>query len=250
MTEQAEIPLTRETIVARLEQELPQLREEVAARFGSNSAEAKTAIESLSQAQYILATGGKLEEALFQVASVRAMLTHKQNVRQWAVKWGSFLLLYALIWLVIFGAGFLFQEQVSAWLGETSAGVNMVRAGWLSALAGGVGGILNIFYELFVRVVIKKSFDRQYVMYYVAQPVMGFVLGAVAYFIIQAGFLVVEITISEGLPEDQQSLLATAVMALQIGVGFLAGFRQRWVLEMVDKIVQRSSSTDGPSQTK
>lgn len=246
MPEQTEPPLTRETIVARLEREMPQLLEAVAATFGTNSAEAKTATERLAQAQQLVATGGKLEEALFQVASVRAMITRKQNVRQWAVKWGSFLLLYALLWLGIFGAGFLFQGRVSTLLGEASVGVNAVRAGWLSALAGGVGGVLNIFYELFVRVVIKKSFDRQYVMYYAAQPVMGFVLGAVAYFIVQAGFLVLEITISEGPLADQLALLATVVMTSQIVVGFLAGFRQRWVLEMIDKIVQHQVAKPQP----
>ena len=119
-----------------------------------------------------------------------------------------------------------------------------MTAAWFSALAGGVGGVVGILYSLYWKVAMKQNFDRQYVMYYAVQPIMGFVLGAVMYFIIGAGFLVVNFATepTNNLADKTADVLASqVVIALQIVVGWIAGFRVRFTLEIVDKVVQRFS---------
>ena len=108
-------------------------------------------------------------------------------------------------------------------MGETTVAVDAVRTAWLSALAGGVGGALRIMGELLWQIA-RKEFDPHRVMYFAVKPVMGFVLGAIAFFILQAGFLVIEFSISDGLLADQLALLAIVVMAIQIILGLLAVF--------------------------
>jgi hypothetical protein len=78
-------------------------------------------------------------------------------------------------------------------------------------------------------VAMKQDFDRQYVMYYLVQPIMGFVLGALIHFILVAGFLVFRI--------NEQAV--DTLTALGVVIGFTAGFRQRVVFEMLDRIVKR-----------
>ena len=66
-------------------------------------------------------------------------------------------------------------------------------------------------------------------MYYLVQPIMGFILGALIYFIVVAGYLVFRVSDSA----------ADTVTALGIVLGFVAGFRQRVVFEMIDRIVKK-----------
>jgi hypothetical protein len=114
----------------------------------------------------------------------------------------------------------------------TSESVQAIRAAWFSALAGGIGGVIGILYSLYWHVAYKQDFDRQYVMYYLVQPIMGFVLGSVVYFIITAGFLFA----------NSSGMLGTGTATvIQILAGWIAGFRQRLVYELIDKIVQKVS---------
>ena len=99
--------------------------------------------------------------------------------------------------------------------------------------------IPGIFYSLYWHVAMKQDFDRQYVMYYLVQPIMGFVLGAVVYFIVAAGFLVISFAAFPEGTSNQEVLASRTVIALQIVLGFVAGFRQRAVFEMIDRIVKK-----------
>jgi hypothetical protein len=112
-----------------------------------------------------------------------------------------------------------------------SEGLAAGRTAWYSALAGGIGGVIGILYSLYWRVAVKQNFDRQYLMYYLVQPIMGFMLGAVTHLIITAGFLTFN---ASGATSD-------ITVILQMVIGFIAGFRQRLVYEMIDRIVQKIS---------
>ncbi|MBN1991422.1 MAG: hypothetical protein JW953_01875 [Anaerolineae bacterium] len=227
----------------KLDQDIMQLYNEVAAELSVNKEDAEFALKILSQAQdIILEDPRQYDEALYRVAIVRTMIARKRNLRRWSYTWGSFVFFYAVVWLVAFIAGFLLDAQLQNFITETNAQVDAVRAAWFSALAGGIGGVIGILYSLYWHVAMKQDFDRQYVMYYLVQPVMGFVLGSVIYFIIEAGFLVF----------GGQGLVGTRmVVALQVLLGWIAGFRQRFVFEMIDKIVQRvSPKPKGEEETK
>jgi hypothetical protein len=239
MTEQTELP-SRAAIIQRLTKEIAQLRQEVAASLDPNSNEAQDAAQALDQAETIIGPiDGQLNEAIYQVARVRTMLTQRRLLRQGSRQWGGLILAYALLWLLLLGAGFWYRGQLSAAIGETSQAVDLVRRVWLAALAGGLGGVLGIFFELAGQL-FKKEFDRQFIMAYALKPVMGFFLGAVTYFIIQAGFLVIELSL-DGFVDDPAAYLAGLVNTLNVVIALLVGFRQRWALEWIDKIIRRFS---------
>lgn len=222
-----------------LDKQIEGLYEEVAAELSVNTKDAEYALEKLSEAQDIILEDARdYDRALYLVAVVKTMLARKRNLRRWSYTWGSFVFFYALIWLIAFLAGFLFTDAIRDALGTSSSAISAIRAAWLSALAGGVGGIIGIFYSLYWHVAMKQDFDRQYVMYYLVQPIMGFVLGAVIYFIIGAGFILVNFA-TDPNGSTQEVLASETVVAIQIIFGWIAGFRQRVVFEMIDKIVQR-----------
>ncbi|MFC1975241.1 hypothetical protein ACFLXQ_02455 [Chloroflexota bacterium] len=158
--------------------------------------------------------------------------TEGSNTSDSSYTWGLFVFFYASVWLIVFIAGLLFRDQLSA-LGGTSTTTDAIQTGWLTAIAGGVGGVIRILHKLSWHVSLKQDFDRRYTMYYLVEPVLGFLLGAVVYFIISAGFL------TFAGPTDV--LASPATITIQIVFGWVVGFRQRYVFEMIDKIAQRIS---------
>ncbi|MFC1975240.1 hypothetical protein ACFLXQ_02450, partial [Chloroflexota bacterium] len=234
-----------------LDKDIERLYDEVALELSVNKEDAEFALKTLSRAQdIVLEDTRQYDEALYLVAVVKTMIARKRNLRRWSYTWGSFVFLYAIVWLTAFIAGFLFDTQISLYVGETNTNVDAVRAAWFSALAGGIGGVIGILYSLYWHVAMKQDFDRQYVMYYLVQPVMGFVLGAVVYFIIGSGFLLVNLAIDRSA-ESGEVLSSPTIIAIQIVFGWIAGFRQRFVFEMIDKIVQRvSPKPDGDEAKK
>jgi len=150
----------------------------------------------------------------------------------WAISFGFF--------LPIADVSNLAQGDAS----NAALGIVAIKAAWLSSLAGGIGGIVAILYSLSWRVAIKQEFDRQYIMKYLVQPVMGFLLGAVIFFITGAGFLFFGGSGENILTDNTKSFLGVnQVIAIQMVLGFIAGFRQRVVYYMIDKIVERLSPT-------
>jgi hypothetical protein len=212
-----------------LDKEIERLYDEVATQLDKPE-EITAAFKILHEAQDIIFEDARqYDEALYRVATVKAMLAHKQHLARWSYTWGLFVFFYALVWLIAFFAGLLFRDQLSEILGPTSEMVNVIRSGWLPAVAGGIGGVTGILYSLYWRVSKARNFDPQDIMYYLTQPILGFILGAIFYFIIAAGFL----TFNRG------ELLDTfGVTALYVFFGWSAGFRQRAVLETVEKILR------------
>jgi len=204
--------------------------------------DAEFALRTLSEAQdIILEDPRQYDEALYRVAVVKTMIARKRNLRRWSYTWGSFVFFYGLVWVIAFAVGFIATPAIREMLGTGPEDVNAIRTAWFSALAGGIGGVIGIFYSLYWHVSMKQDFDRQYVMYYFVQPIMGFFLGAVIYFIFQGGFGAVGISGADAASND-------VVVAIQVISGWAAGFRQKAVFEMIEKIVKRFSGGDEDKQ--
>jgi hypothetical protein len=212
-----------------LDREIERLYDEVASKLDKLE-EVTAAFKILHEAQDIIFEDARqYDEAIYRVATVKAMLAHKRQLVRWSYTWGLFVFFYALTWLIAFFAGLLFRDQLSQILGTTSEMVNVIRSGWFPAVAGGIGGVTGILYSLYWHVSKARDFDPQYIMYYLTQPILGFILGAVFYFIVAAGFL----TFNRG------DLLDTfGVTALYVFLGWSAGYRQRFVLEAIEKIIR------------
>jgi hypothetical protein len=157
-----------------------------------------------------------------------------QNQRSTTYSWAFFNFLYAIIWLIVLIAGFSFKHQLANFIVTTNVDENIVGAIWFSMLAGGIGGVTGILYSLYWHAIVVKDFSKAFVIYYLVQPVIGLVLGATVSLIIGFGFLVVNVAMPN--PSDfQEILLSPTIVAIQIVVSWMVGFRQRVILAMIKK---------------
>ncbi len=211
-----------------LDQQIETLYQRVTTELSDNPTDVSFALDKLRQAQdIVLGDAQRSEEALYWIFVINQMLVKRQNMRRWSYTWGLFLFFYAIGWLMLLLAGFLVQLQGLATGSSTI---------WFAALAGGVGGVVTILYDLSWHVSVRNDFDRQYVMKYLVYPFMGFVLGAVIYLITGAGFIAINTFAGD------TSSMAASILAVQVVLGFVAGFQQQIVYDMVDLIMRRFSS--------
>jgi hypothetical protein len=216
-----------------LDKEIERLYEVVSNELSDNNEDVSFALKTLSEAQdIVLEDIRQYDEALYRVAMVKTMLVRRRNLKRWSYTWGSFVFFYAVAWLVFFISAIILTANINSavqnFAGQ-SGGLAAASTAWYSALAGGIGGVIGILYSLYWRVAVKQNFDRQYLMYYLVQPIMGFMLGAVTHLIITAGFLTF----------NAAGATSEITVILQMVIGFIAGFRQRVVYEMIDRIVQK-----------
>jgi hypothetical protein len=221
-----------------LDQEIERLYEVVSNELSDNTDDVSFALRILREAQeYVLEDIRQYDEALYRVAMVKTMIVRRRNLRRWSYTWGSFVFFYAVAWLALFVAAIIFTQNINTTVGSVageSGGLAAGRSAWYSALAGGIGGVIGILYSLYWRVAVKQNFDRQYIMYYLVQPIMGFFLGAVTHLIITAGFLTFNASGAD----------STITVILQMVIGFVAGFRQRVVYQLIDNLVQKIAPED------
>jgi hypothetical protein len=217
-----------------LDKEIERLYDVVSNELSDNNEDVSFALKALSEAQdIVLEDIRQYDEALYRVALVKSMLVRRRNLKRWSYTWGTFVFFYAVTWLTFFITAIVFTGNINSVIQDAageSGGLAAASTAWYSALAGGIGGVIGILYSLYWRVAVKQNFDRQYIMYYLVQPIMGFMLGAVTHLIITAGFLTFN---------NAGGALSDITVILQMVIGFIAGFRQRLVYEMIDKIVQK-----------
>ena len=214
-----------------LDQQIESLYDRVIIELNNHPTDVSYALDKLRTAQdIVLGDVQRYEEALYWIFIVNQMLVKKQNLRRWSYTWGLFVLLYAIVWLIGLLFGFFVQLQGLA-TGDFTI--------WYAALAGGIGGVVTILYDLSWHVSVRNDFDRQYVMKYLVYPIMGFVLGAVIYLITSAGFSA--INVAGGDPRS----FSAGILSVQVLLGFIVGFRQQIVYDMVDVILRRFSTNAG-----
>ncbi|GAB4424584.1 MAG: hypothetical protein Kow0031_03660 [Anaerolineae bacterium] len=231
LTATSRTPVDKKQRVA-LDEQIEALYRRVTVELSDNPADVSYALDKLRQAQdIVLGDVQRSDEALYWIFVVNQMLVRRQNLRRWSYTWGMFLFFYAIVWLVVLLAGFFVQFQ------NLATGSSTI---WFAALAGGIGGVVTILYDLSWHVSIRNDFDRQYVMKYLVYPIMGFVLGAVVYLITGAGFIA--INTFAGSPANT---LSAGVLSVQVVLGFVAGFQQQIVYDMADLIMRRFSSGGG-----
>ncbi len=208
----------------RLDQDIEVLYARVAVELNDNSQDVVFALEKLRNAQSIIINDTQqYDEALDAVLVVKEMLLKKRSITQRYLPYA--VLVYALIWLSICFAGFF--------INPAQIGVFGIRA-WYSALAGGIGGVVVILYNLYWQVSIKQKFESQYLMMYLVQPILGVFLGVVMFFIVSTGFLAIN-----------NDFKGTGLLSLQLVLSFVAGFGQQPVYRLIDRIIQGISPKGG-----
>ncbi len=210
----------------KLDEQIESLYNRVAKELNSNPKDVSFALQKLRIAQSIVIEDiRQYEQALYWVAVVKEMLVQKRNLRRWAYTWGLFVFFYGLFWLPAFIAG-LFIDIPEFVVGAKEA--------WFSGLAGGIGGAVAILQNISWQVSVRQAFDRRHTMKYLVQPIMGFLLGIVIFFIVGAGYLII------GAHNFDPNNIGdrTRFIVVQMLLGFIAGFHQTVIYHLIDRIAQ------------
>lgn len=215
----------------KLDQQIEALYERLAQESSSSWKEVGPALIQLRKAHDIaLEDKRAYDEALYLVAGVKERLIHKNTLRRWSQTWGLFIFFYALIWLILLAAAFFLD--IEGLLGPLPDRYQYLTTAWYAALAGGIGGTIAILHR-FSQVISKNEFDRQDVMRYLVQPVSGFIVGAVMFFLVSSGLLLVSNPF--GGPNESINLSQFVLIFL----GGLAGFGQEIVYEAAEEVITR-----------
>ncbi|MCB0208567.1 MAG: hypothetical protein KDJ52_04540 [Anaerolineae bacterium] len=228
----------------KLFNEVEALYTAIAKELSGNKKDANFALDTLRQAHnLILEDPREYDEAFYRVAIVKTMLDRKTNLQRWSYTWGLFVLFYGIAWLVLCMVGYFLPIDM-AQLQESTVSSVALQA-WFSGLAGGIGGAVAILWTLYYRVSVKQDFDRQYLMWYMVKPILGFVLGLVMY------FLLIAASSMFGNAGTTPGFDTSTGIALSIFFGFVAGFRQDNVYDWIYVIIKAISPKATPeSQSK
>lgn len=260
--EPAHIPssLTRTEIIQhisqerfqQLEKEIDELYDLVPTILAGNKGYDKEALVILHDARQLLWTAPeRLVDAEYKVKYVRALIERHRLSEEWGRKYGRRLLLYELAWLVVFLGGFLFvqlgqnylTQWIQAWFGVSKINYTGILIPFLISLMwGGIGGVVGALYSLWWHVAQLQDFDRRYTMWYLVQPIMGFILGGIVYLIISTGFLALQGTV----PTAESAIGVQLFPAL---VAVLGGFRQQFVYELLERIIRVLTPHTGEEST-
>ncbi|MGE5239042.1 MAG: hypothetical protein ACM3ON_09590 [Chloroflexota bacterium] len=102
---------------------------------------------------------------------------------------------------------------------------NMVTVHTQAAWFGALGGTTIALYGLYTHVQ-KRDFDRGYALWYVCKPILGAIFGWFAFLIYYVGIISVQ-------PLDT----ASVAVELPFLIAFLAGFSERFVLRLIDRLM-------------
>jgi hypothetical protein len=194
------------------------------------------ALQLLQQAQAVLLEKPEqFDVARYNVAQVQGMVSRRVYSNRWARTYGWAIFLYETVWIGGLIAAIFFSANVVGWLVARSAGplslsADMLGALWNTMAWGGVGGGMGAFYSLYWHVSQVKDFDRRYLMWYVVQPIIGVLIGGLVHLMIGAGLMAAVGQPGPGA-EVNLSLFSYAVAAI-------GGFRQRFILEIIDRVIQ------------
>jgi len=240
-------PVSKEVALARVGEErirevaaeIEQLYEEVAKELSSRAELVEEALKYLQEARNIcIEDPTNFDEAEYKVGQVKVMLIRVRNSRVWGAKYGTRLLIYEVGLFLLFLGAIAFEKPLALWIstlaGLSSAATSMSQLFplWDTLLWGGIGGVVGALYSLHWHVSEKQDFDKQHIMWYVVQPIMGIILGGIIYLITAAGFLAL------GMGEQLTALGADKLRWLPSLVACLAGFRQKFAYELLDQIIQ------------
>lgn len=229
-------------------EEIQAMHEQVANELSSNSTDVQFALNTLQEANDIIIEDPRqYDEALYRVSLVKAMLHRRKNLSFWSYRVGLLVFLYGVFWALaaIGGALLAYVNYPLEVLSAAPEGdlTPMFVAVWYSAIAGALGGAVEVLWRLYYRVSIKQDFDKQYLMYYLVKPILGLVLGMVMYFLVAAA---ASLTGTAEMPMPG----TTTGFVFSLILGFVAGYRQETVFDMIYVLFKRIGPKTDPGGKK
>ncbi len=232
--------------------QIDELYKQVATEFSSPPASAERALTLLREArQLMIESPEEYVNAEYRMMQVTTMLDRVKESRKQSVSYGPRILGYEAGWLVLLLVGLVFATPLTRWItaisgveGESMLNINPILN---TMIWGGIGGVVGALYTLWWHISETQNFDRNYMMWYMVQPLMGLVLGGVMFLILTGGFLILNVDISS----DKAS---TGARLLPYLTAVLAGFRQNFIYEQLERLMalftpatNKTSSGEGPS---
>ena len=234
----------RERILAQLTrkrrnelmEEIDRLYDRVSSRLAPHQQHSGTALKLLHQARMILIERPyAFADAELRMQAAKTLIQRTEESRKRSGRYWPWLFLYEVVWALLLFAGLIFEGSLGAWIGglSTSAASTMqdIFPAWGTMLMGGVGGVICALWSLWWHVSDQQDYDPQYNLWYLVQPIQGMVLGIIVYLIIAGGFLAVQTDISSPQASKAAQYFPWLVAAI-------AGIRQTFVYELLDRIVR------------
>jgi hypothetical protein len=202
------------------------------------------ALRLLQEAQEILLEKPRqFDLAKFKVGQVQTLVTWRRNVNRWSSTYGWGIFVYEVVWIGALALGVLTAKGAEEFVTravESVPAIGGLSRLWSTMLWGGLGGVIGAFYSLYWHVAKVKDFDKKYTLWYVVQPVIGLLLGSLVHLLFGSGVLT-----GQGVNQRDQSAI---VRLFPYAVACVAGFRQRAVLEMMDRVVQVITPSSRPKR--
>jgi hypothetical protein len=187
--------------------------------------------------------------AEYQVQRVEALLVSSANSRQWSAQYGRRVFTYETVWMFGFLLFYMlmnvFWPMASNWLvqvtGLDPTSIVLSQAvPFISTLVwGGIGGAVGALYSLWYHVSDQRDFDREFLVWYYTQPILGMVLGGIVYLLFMTGMMVLQ-----GGSATTDSLGARLLPSLIAAIG---GFRQNFVFDQLARVIEAFSGS--PKET-
>jgi hypothetical protein len=218
-----------------LHAEIDDLYKQVTGDFASPPANSEQMLKMLREArQTLIENPEEYVSAEYRTSEVKAMLERMRKCRREGKRYGAGILFYELLWAALVLAGLVMATPLMAAIARLgsinqSTGANLYPF-WSTMMWGGLGGVIGALYMLWWHVADRQDFDGQYTLWYLVQPLMGLVLGGIMFLVLAGGFLVVQVDLTN--PQA-----ATAGHILPYLVAVLAGFRQNWVYEQLNRLM-------------
>lgn len=211
-----------------LDEEISELHGEVKRVLATRRDVTGHALSLLREAREILLVEPhRLGRAEYNIVQVRAMLERADEGRRQSSRRGFRVLLYLSLWLAATaGAGValaLYAGELSRVMGVLFGSGSRVVAHlqpflWV-LVTGSAGAVVGAILGFLAHIRSGQDFDRQHVLRFAIQPVMGVVLGVLLYLLFSALFTAMQI-----------DMTARAITrALPIILALPAGLWQEWI---------------------
>ena len=211
-----------------LDEEISELHGEVKRVLAARRDVTGHALSLLREAREILLVEPhRLGRAEYNIVQVRAMLERADEGRRQSSRRGFRVLLYLSLWLAgTAGAGvalFLYAGELSRVTGALFGNGSRVVAHLLPFLwvivTGSVGAVVGAILGFLSHIRSGQDFDRQHVVRFAIQPIMGVVLGVILYTLFSALFAAMQIDLTA----------RSITRALPIVLALPAGLWQEWI---------------------
>ena len=205
------------------------VEKEIVSTPGISRKLAEQLLDRLAEARNkLMSDRGLYEEAVRQLAEVKYRLNRNKRA-SWDQQPRA-MLVYLLALIVLAVIGFISTTPLSLVVGPRIAIQGFIfDVVWQSILWGGMGGVTGALYGLWKHVAAEEDYDPQFALWYYTNPIMGVVLGAFVYVLMQLALPAVFSGGTEGI-QPSPYLMYTLAWAV--------GFQQNLAFSLVNSVLK------------